>query len=127
MDPAESPADGEQASPDGLSVPYRPWFVAVSRKGRLFQLWMVAFFLGTAGVVSSDAWGQGVVLGLPGSMGWVYLFELCTIAVLALTYYGHWRGWARRADRRIQAVLDEEAAAGEDGSGAAPEDVSAAR
>jgi hypothetical protein len=60
-------------------------------------------------------------------MGWIYLFELCTIAVLALTYYGHWRGWARRADRRIQAVLDEEAAAGEEGSGTAPEGGPAAR
>jgi hypothetical protein len=118
MDPAESPADGEQASPDVLSVPYRPWFVPVSRGGRLFQLWMVVFFLGTALVVSTDG-GGGTVLGLPGSMGWIYLFELCTIAVLALTYYGHWRGWARRADRRIQAVLDEEAAAaGEDGPAA---------
>jgi len=122
MTRADSPAGDEQPSSDVVSVPYRPWFVAVSRKGRLFQLWMVAFFLGTAGVVSSDAWGQGVVLGLPGSMGWIYLFELCTIGVLALTYYGHWRGWARRADRRIQAVLDEESA-GEDGS----DGVSAAR
>lgn len=126
MDRADSPADGEPVSSDVLSVPYRPWFVAVSRTGRLFQVWMVAFFLGTALVVSSDG-GRGTVLGLPGSMGWIYLFELCTIAVLALTYYGHWRGWARRADRRIQAVLDEEAAAGENESDVAPEDGPAAR
>jgi len=126
MDRADSPADGERASSDVLPVPYRPWFVAVSRSGRLFQLWMVAFFLGTALVVSSNG-GGGTVLGLPGSMGWIYLFELCTIVVLALTYYGHWRGWARRADRRIQAVLDEEAAAGEDGPDAAPEDGSPPR
>lgn len=98
----------EQSNPEVFPVPYRPWFVPRSLKGRLFQLWMVVFFLLTYVVVSTDVLSRISVLGLPGNMGWIYLGEICTIAVLVLTYYGHWRERAEQADQQVEAILKEE-------------------
>lgn len=108
MDSKNTQGREEQSGPDVFPVPYRPWFVPRSLKGRLFQLWMVVFFLLTYVVVSTDVLSQISVLGLPGNMGWIYLGEICTIAVLVLTYYGHWRERAEHADQQVEAILKEE-------------------
>lgn len=119
----------DQSNPEVFPVPYDPWFVARSLKGRLFQLWMVAFFLLTYVVVSSDIGSQSLVLGLPGNMEWIYLGEICTIAVLLLIYYTHWQGWAHSADQQVRRVLDEErsAADGDEETKNGPRGVSSSR
>ncbi len=115
MEERATQAGDVQSEPNVFPVPYRPWFVAQSLKGRLFQLWMIAFFGLTYVVVSSDLVSQISVLGLPGNMGWIYLAELCTIAVLVVTYYAQWRKRAHRADRQVQKILEEETSAGPEG------------
>lgn len=108
MDQKNTQGREEQSDPDVFPVPYRPWFVPRSLKGRLFQLWMVVFFLLTYVVVSSDVLSQISVLGLPGNMGWIYLGEICTIAVLVLIYYAHWQKRAHYADQQVEEILEEE-------------------
>lgn len=95
-------------------VPYRPWFLAVTAKGRLFQAWMAAFFLLTAWTVSGGAPSQTPVFGLPGSMGWIYAGEIATIGVLGLTYLYHWRPAARAADRQVQRIQEDHPTTGRD-------------
>lgn len=80
----------------------RPWFVAGTRGGRLFQLWMVAFFLGTAAIVTGVVPLEGQLFGLPAPMGALYLLEGLTIAVLVLAYRRHWAPRSRAADARVR-------------------------
>lgn len=80
----------------------RPWFVARSTGGVLFQLWMVVFLGATASIVTGALPLQGRWLGLPAAMAALYLLEGLTIVVLALTYRLHWAPRARAADERLR-------------------------
>ena len=74
----------------------RPWFVAPTRTGRAFQLWMLDFLGATASIVS----GASPFSSVQGVVA-IYGLELMTVGALGLVYKWHWAPAARRIDRRL--------------------------
>ena len=88
---------------------HRPWFLATTTVGRLFQLWMLVFLAATGSIVTGAVPLSGHWLGVPAPMAALYLLEGVTIAVLALTYRFHWAPRARAADERVREFPRQEA------------------
>ena len=83
---------------------HRPWFLATTTVGRLFQLWMLVFLAATGSIVAGVLPLSGRWLGVPAPMAALYLLEAVTIAVLALTYRFHGAPRARAADGRVREL-----------------------
>ncbi len=84
---------------------HRPWFLASTTAGRLFQVWMLLLLAATGSIVTGVLPLEGRWLGMPAAMAALYLLEAVTIAVLALTYRFHWAPRARAADARVREQI----------------------
>jgi hypothetical protein len=61
-------------------VSNRPWFIARTLPGLLFQGWMILFFLATWLVVDRHILtDSGFFMRIPNTMAWVYGWEVLTV------------------------------------------------
>jgi hypothetical protein len=81
----------------------RPWFIAKSLPGKLFQAWMVLFFILTWLCVKKYIFASPNLIGpLPAPLFWIWFLDLCTVIVLFIVYYVHFK----KAAERIDAMLE---------------------
>ncbi len=83
----------------------RPWFVARSFPGKLFQAWMVLFFLLTWAIVKRHIFvGPDLIGPLPAPLLGIWLLDFCTVVVLFIVYYKHYKGVAERGDETLKQL-----------------------
>ena len=83
----------------------RPWFVAGSVPGKLFQAWMILFFVLTWAVIKRHIFaGPDFVGPLPAPLFGIWLLDFCTVIVLFLVYYRHYKGVGERADDKVKQL-----------------------
>ena len=79
----------------------RPWFVARSVPGKLFQTWMILFFTLTWAIVRKYIFvGPDLIGPLPAPLFGIWLLDFCTVLVLFIVYYKHYKGVAERGDEK---------------------------
>ena len=99
---ADAPGRTRKVVPVKVFKPIqRPWFVAKSVPGKLFQAWMILFFLLTWAVVKKYIFAGPNLMGpLPTPLFGIWLLDLCTVLVLFVVYYKHYKGVAERGDEK---------------------------